>query len=83
MGNCSFVGADRNVYDDQNAAGLGALASREKDVFTRGLLYALPKFYHGILVTPFHHVFGRWIKVRHISSQHYSLLIFSETGKRS
>ena len=73
MGNCSFVGADRNVYDDQNAAGLGALASRQEDFLTRGLLYLFPRLYHGIFVIPFHRIFGRWIKVRHISSEHSSL----------
>jgi hypothetical protein len=47
MGNCSFVGADRHIYE-MKTSGLGTLASNNSDVdpLTRLALYSLPKLYH-------------------------------------
>ena len=64
MGNCSFVGADRHIYDT-NTSGLGTLASNngEVDPLTRLLLYSLPKLYHWTIVDPLYRLLGTWVKV--------------------
>lgn len=64
MGNCSFVGADRHVYET-NISGLGTLASNsgEVDPMTKFLLYYLPKLYHWAIVNPLYYVLGKWVKV--------------------
>ena len=64
MGNCSFVGADRNIYET-NISGLGILASnnREIDPLTRLLLHSLPKLYHWAVVDPLYRLLGKWVKV--------------------
>src|SRR5437667_4505694 len=78
MGNCSFVGADRHIYNDKNAAGLATLAPHrgEVDIFTRALVTLLPNLYHWVVVRPFHHVCGLWIKV----SQESRLAQFSSNA---
>jgi hypothetical protein len=65
MGNCSFVGADRLVYET-NISGLATLASSSGSVdpLTRLLLYSLPKLYHRVVVYPLYLLIGRWVKVR-------------------
>ncbi|KAE9367093.1 hypothetical protein N431DRAFT_418207 [Stipitochalara longipes BDJ] len=62
-GNCSFVGADRYVYE-KNTSGLGTLASKNGtvDPLTRVLLYSLPKLYHSLIVDPLHRLLGKWVK---------------------
>jgi hypothetical protein len=64
MGNCSFVGADRHVYQE-NTSGLGTLASNNKEVdaLTRLVLYYVPKLYHMAVVDPIYWVLGTWVKV--------------------
>lgn len=66
MGNCSFVGADRHIYET-NTSGLGTLAPNngKVDPLTRLLLYSLPKLYHRAIVDPLYHLVGIWVKVLH------------------
>jgi hypothetical protein len=63
LGNCSFIGADCDVYDKW--AGLGTLApgGGGVDAMTRLLVYVLPTIYHWGIVHPLHRIFGKWIKV--------------------
>jgi hypothetical protein len=67
MGNCSLIGADRDIYET-NVSGLGTLASNNGDVdpLTRFLLYSLPKLYHWTVVDPLYRLLGRWVKVQYI-----------------
>ena len=66
MGNCSFVGADRHIYDT-NTSGLGTVTSNngKVDPLTRFFLYSLPKLYHWAIVDPLYRLLGRWVKVFH------------------
>ena len=65
MGDCAFRGADRDIYDQKYASGLGTLATKvgEIDAFTRILLYTLPKIYHLTIIAPLYNLFGKWVKV--------------------
>ena len=67
MGNCSFIGADRHIYET-NISGLGSLATAnvEVDLLTTVLIYSLPKLYHWAVVDPLYRLLGRWVKVNYI-----------------
>ncbi|KAG0650167.1 hypothetical protein D0Z07_2935 [Hyphodiscus hymeniophilus] len=62
LGNCSFIGADCDVYNQP--AGLGTLAQRggEADAMTRLLINLFPTIYHRGIVDPLHRICGKWIK---------------------
>jgi hypothetical protein len=83
MGNCSFVGADRHVYET-NTSGLGTLASKNGNVdpLTRLLLYSLPKLYHWVIVDPLYRLLGTWVKVFHWPPLHcYCIADFCRNQK--
>jgi len=63
MGNCSFVGADRHIYE-RNTSGLMSLAMNDvdNDPLTKALLYSVPRLYHRAVVDPLHRLFGKWVK---------------------
>lgn len=63
LGNCTFIGADCDVYG--TSVGLGTLATRggEVDAMTKLLVNVLPAIYHWGIVHPLHRICGKWIKV--------------------
>ena len=65
LGNCAFVGADCDVYENHESNGLVTLVSKggEVDAMTRLLVNVLPTIYHWAVVDPLHQLCGRWIKV--------------------
>ena len=67
MGNCSFVGADRHIYNSE--AGLVTVISSSKDIdpLTRYFLHTLPRVYHNTVVTLCHRLFKKWVKKPEIS----------------
>lgn len=72
MGNCSFIGADCDLYEEHKASGLATLAPHggEMDIMTSIIINVLPRVCHWAVVKPLHNFCGFWLKVndrKHIS----------------
>lgn len=63
FGNHALIGRDRNVWEAKQGLMSLAKGPGELDVFTKRLLFFLPKAFDTLIIRPYHAVFHRWLKV--------------------